>query len=119
MSFVLRGILLLLRRPGLLMFVPRLMFDKRVPLGVKLFVVGAVGYLLSPIDLVPDFLPIRGRMDDVLIILISLASLLGTAPKEALSNREEGDKEGPESGTVVEGTFRVKREDEDKPKAGD
>ncbi len=49
------------------------MFDGRVPLGAKLLLVGAVAYLLSPIDLVPDFLPIRGRLDDVLVLLISLA----------------------------------------------
>ena len=116
---VLRGLLLLLRNPGLLRFIPRLMFDRRVPLGAKLLLVLAVGYLLSPIDLVPDFLPIRGRLDDILIILLSLASLLGTAPKEALSKRQGDDKEGPESGPVVEGTFRVKREDEGKPEAGE
>ena len=116
---MLRGIFLLLRNPGILRFVPRLMFDGRVPLGAKLLLVGAVAYLLSPIDLVPDFLPIRGRLDDVLVLLISLASLLGRAPKEALSKRQGDDKEGPKSGSVVEGTFRVKREDEGGPEAGE
>ena len=116
---MLRGLFLLLRNPGLLMSVPRLMFDRRVPLGVKLLLVGAVAYLLSPIDLIPDFLPIRGRLDDVLVLLISLASLFGAAPKESLSKRQEDDKEGPKAGSVVEGTFRVKREDEDKPEAGE
>ena len=116
---MLRGIFLLLRNPGLLRFIPRLLFDRRVPLGAKLLLVVAVGYLLSPIDLVPDFLPIRGRLDDILVVLLSLTSLLGTAPKEALSKRQGEDKEGPESGPVVEGTFRVKREDEGKSEGGD
>ena len=116
---VLRGIFLLLRNPGLLRLVPRLIFDGRVPLGAKLLLVGAVAYLLSPFDLVPDFLPIRGRLDDVLVLLISLASLLGKAPKEALSKRQGDDKEGPKTGSVVEGTFRVKREDEGGPEAGE
>ena len=115
---MLRGIFLLLRNPGLLRFIPRLLFDRRVPLGAKLLLVVAVGYLLSPIDLVPDFLPIRGRLDDILILLLSLSSLLGTAPKEALSKRQKGEEEGSESGPVVEGTFRVKREDEGKQDAG-
>ena len=114
-----RGIFLLLRNPGLLMSVPRLMFDRRVPLGVKLLLVGAVAYLLSPIDLVPDFLPIRGRLDDVLVLLISLASLLGTAPKEALSKKQGDEQEGTKPGPVVEGTYRVKSEDEGKPEAGE
>ena len=115
---MLRGLFLLLRNPGLLRFIPRLFFDRRVPLGAKLLLVAAVGYLLSPIDLVPDFLPIRGRLDDILILLLSLASLLGTAPKEVLSKKKRGDGEGPESGSVVEGTFRVKSEDEGKQDAG-
>ena len=114
---MLRGIFLLLRNPGILRFVPRLMFDGRVPLGAKLLLVGAVAYLLSPIDLVPDFLPIRGRLDDVLVLLISLASLVGRAPRDVLSRTKGDDEGGPKAGPVVEGTYRVKSEGEDKPEA--
>ena len=108
---MLRGIFLLIRNPGLLRLVPRLMFDRRVPLGVKLLLVGAVAYLVSPYDLVPDFLPIRGRIDDVLVLLISLASLLGMTPKEVLSGRDGDEKRGPD-GNVIEGTYHVKEDGE-------
>ena len=90
------------------------MFDRRVPLGVKLLLVGAVAYLVSPYDLVPDFLPIRGRIDDVLVLLISLTSLIGMAPKEVLSDRDGEAKRGPD-GQIVEGTYRVEDDGEGEP----
>ena len=109
---MLRGIFLLIRAPGLLRLIPRLMFDGRVPLGVKLFVVGAIVYLASPIDLLPDMLPIRGRLDDVLVLLISAAMLLGNTPKDVLDERKGDGKHGAESGHIIEGTYRVKDEAE-------
>ncbi|MDA1348695.1 MAG: DUF1232 domain-containing protein [Chloroflexi bacterium] len=109
---MLRGIFLLIRSPGLLRLIPRLMFDGRVPMGAKLFVVGAIVYLVSPIDLLPDMLPIRGRLDDILVLLISAASFLGATPKEVLDERNGDGKQGPE-GHVIEGTYRV--EDDDEP----
>ncbi len=108
---MLRGIVLLIRNPRLLRLVPRLMFDRRAPLGVKLLLVGAVAYLLSPVDLLPDFLPIKGVLDDILFLLLSLALLLGTAPRETLSGFGE-KKRGPKSGPVIEGDYRVKRQGE-------
>ena len=109
---MLRGIFLLIRSPGLLRLIPRLMFDGRVPLGVKLFVVGAIVYLASPIDLLPDMLPIRGRLDDILVLLISAASFLGNTPKDVLDERKGDGKHGAESGHIIEGTYRVKDEAE-------
>lgn len=111
---MLRGIFLLIRNPGLLRLVPKLMYERRVPLGAKLLLVSAIVYLISPFDLVPDFLPIRGRIDDVLIILISLASLLGMTPKEVLSERYGDGKRSPD-GQVIEGTYRVKDDGEGDP----
>lgn len=104
---MLRGIFLLIRSPGLLRLTPRLMFDSRVPWGVKLFVVGAIVYLVSPIDLLPDMLPIRGRLDDILVLLISAASFLGNTPKDVLDEHKGDGNHGPESGRVIEGTYRL------------
>jgi uncharacterized membrane protein YkvA (DUF1232 family) len=49
--------------------------DKRTPLYAKLLIGLTVGYLLSPIDLIPDFIPILGLLDDLIIVpfLISIS----------------------------------------------
>ncbi len=51
----------------------RMLCDGRVPLRLKLgFLIVAIGYLLFPIDLLPDLLPVIGIMDDGAILLLSM-----------------------------------------------
>jgi uncharacterized membrane protein YkvA (DUF1232 family) len=56
--------------------------DPRTPFGVKALCVFVVAYALSPIDLIPDFIPVLGYVDDVLLLpgLIWLAVRLLPAP---------------------------------------
>jgi uncharacterized membrane protein YkvA (DUF1232 family) len=44
------------------------MKDKETPFPAKLFGAIAVGYVLSPIDLIPDFIPVLGYLDDVILV---------------------------------------------------
>jgi uncharacterized membrane protein YkvA (DUF1232 family) len=46
--------------------------DPRVPLRAKIALVVAVLWVLSPIDLVPEFLPVIGQLDDVLVVALAL-----------------------------------------------
>lgn len=65
--------------------------DSRTPQIAKLFLSLAVGYVLMPFDLIPDFIPVLGQLDDVLIVpgLVWLA--LKFVPKEVLDNcRQHG-----------------------------
>jgi len=57
--------------PNLLKLLTRLMRDPRVPIRSKVFIAAVVAYIVSPIDLIPDFVVGLGRLDD--IVLTSLA----------------------------------------------
>jgi uncharacterized membrane protein YkvA (DUF1232 family) len=90
-------LVLLARRlpPGLLRdlagFVPdcvttvrRLRGDPRVPRRAKLVVALAGLWLLSPIDLLPEFLPVIGPLDDVLVVALALRYAARQVPREVL-----------------------------------
>jgi uncharacterized membrane protein YkvA (DUF1232 family) len=56
----------------------RLLADPRVPRRRKLLLVGLVGYLALPFDLVPDFIPIAGQLDDVIVVGLVLRAFVRT-----------------------------------------
>ena len=58
--------------PDCIVLVTRLARDPRVPLRRKLLLLGLVGYLALPFDLVPDFIPIAGQLDDAIIVALVL-----------------------------------------------
>jgi len=58
----------------------RLLGDGRVPLLLKVIPVLVVIYLLSPIDLIPGFLPVIGQLDDFGLLLVALAAFIRLAP---------------------------------------
>jgi uncharacterized membrane protein YkvA (DUF1232 family) len=62
----------------------RLRRDPRVPRRVKLVVVGAGLWVLSPIDLIPEFLPVIGPLDDVVVVALALRYAARRIPREAL-----------------------------------
>ncbi|MBI2964783.1 MAG: DUF1232 domain-containing protein [Chloroflexi bacterium] len=50
----------------------RLLKDQRVPLCAKLIIPALVLYLLSPIDIVPDFIPVLGYVDDLVVLALAV-----------------------------------------------
>lgn len=79
--------------PDCVVLVRRLFRDPRVPRGHKLLLGALVGYLALPIDLVPDFIPVAGHIDDVLVVVLALRVVLRASGGELL--REHWP--GPES----------------------
>jgi uncharacterized membrane protein YkvA (DUF1232 family) len=58
--------------PGCVVLVTRLARDPRVPRRRKLLLLGLIGYLALPFDLVPDFIPVAGQLDDAIIVALVL-----------------------------------------------
>jgi len=48
------------------------MGDRRVPICAKLIIPALVLYLLSPIDIVPDFIPVLGYLDDLVVLTLAV-----------------------------------------------
>jgi uncharacterized membrane protein YkvA (DUF1232 family) len=54
----------------------RMLRDPRVPLRRKLLLGALVGYVVFPFDLVPDFIPVAGHLDDAVVVALALRLLL-------------------------------------------
>ena len=62
--------------PDCLVLVRRLLRDPAVPRRRKLLLALLLGYLASPIDLVPDFVPVAGQADDAVVVALVLRALV-------------------------------------------
>jgi uncharacterized membrane protein YkvA (DUF1232 family) len=62
--------------PDCILLCGRLLRDPRVPRRKKFLLVALAGYLAFPFDLVPDFIPVAGQLDDVIVVALVLRSLL-------------------------------------------
>ena len=80
--------------PDAVRLVRRLAADPTLPRSVRVRLWLLLGYLLSPIDLVPDVLPVIGWADDVLAVVLVLRSVVRRAGPEALERHWPGTPEG-------------------------
>jgi uncharacterized membrane protein YkvA (DUF1232 family) len=73
--------------------------DPRTPLYARLFVALVVGYALSPIDLIPDPIPVLGHLDDLVLVPLGIALAVRMIPPEVLAEcRERATRENEPSG---------------------
>jgi uncharacterized membrane protein YkvA (DUF1232 family) len=68
-----------------------LITDPRVALVDKLFVFGAIAYIVMPIDLIPDFIPFFGEIDDVYLLVLALQRLISNAGRPVLLAHWSGE----------------------------
>jgi len=80
--------------PDCLVLVRRLLGDPRVSRGRKLLLGALLAYLLMPLDLVPDFLPVVGQLDDVVLVALALRALVRGADGALLAGHWPGPPEG-------------------------
>jgi uncharacterized membrane protein YkvA (DUF1232 family) len=63
--------------------------DPRTPWYAKLLVAGVIAYAVSPIDLIPDFIPVLGVLDDLIIVPLGIALSLKMIPQEVMTECRE------------------------------
>jgi uncharacterized membrane protein YkvA (DUF1232 family) len=63
--------------------------DARIPPVTRIVAVALVLYLASPLDLIPDFIPVVGFADDLLIVMIGAGFILRTIPREVIVEHVE------------------------------
>lgn len=62
--------------------------DRRTPLFSKILLYLAIAYFLSPIDVIPDFLPIIGQLDDIIIVPFLVLLAVKMIPKQVLEEHK-------------------------------
>src|SRR5687768_3094266 len=78
--------------PNFVVLLKRLLTDPRVPRKSKLILGGTVLYLVSPIDVIPDFVPGLGQLDDIVVALLALHSILNRVDDEVVVEHWPGNE---------------------------
>src|SRR4051794_35063463 len=76
--------------PDCAVLIHRLLRDPRVPRRSKWLLIAGIAYLAMPIDLVPDFIPVAGQLDDAIIVALVLPSLIRSGGPELLRKHWRG-----------------------------
>lgn len=63
----------------------RVLADPRTPVGAKIFLGLAIGYLCMPFDLIPDFIPVLGHLDDAVIVPALVYIAVRFVPRELVA----------------------------------
>jgi len=70
--------------------------DERTPTKAKILIWITLGYLFSPIDLIPDFIPILGLLDDIIIVPLLISLTIKVIPKQVWAEASEFIKTQPQ-----------------------
>lgn len=80
--------------PDLIRMLRRIATDPTVPRGARVRLWLLLGYLLMPIDLIPDFIPVIGYADDAVVVALALRSVTRRLGPEALERHWPGSPQG-------------------------
>ena len=84
-----------------------LLRDERTPMGRKVLLGGALGYLILPADLIPDRIPLIGGLDDLVVVVLAVDLFLDGVPSEVLV--EKLDELGIERGAFDRDVAQIRR----------
>ena len=104
----------------------RLLRDRRVPLFTKIIPVIAFLYLAWPTDIIKDFIPILGHLDDLIVVSLLLLLFIAASPGQVVADQTIGkklrdlqrqygqdEKKEPSQGKTVEAEIRYVEEEDD------
>lgn len=77
--------------PNLLVLFRGLLRDPRVPPSSKLWLWFTIAWLISPIDLIPEFIPVAGPLDDAIVAALVLRHVLRRTDRQVLADHWRGD----------------------------
>ena len=77
--------------PAYLRLLFGLLTDSRVSRLDKAMVAGAIAYIIMPFDLIPDFIPFIGQVDDVYVLMLSLQRLISHAGADVVADHWDGE----------------------------
>jgi uncharacterized membrane protein YkvA (DUF1232 family) len=80
--------------PDLLRLLKSVITDRKAPLDVRIVLVGLAAWIISPIDLIPEFIPVIGPLDDVVVAVLALRYTRRRMGTAALRQRWSGSEDG-------------------------
>ena len=89
----------------------KLLTDSRVPFWIRIALPLALIYVISPIDILPEFIPVMGRVDDIIAVVAGIMILLKLAPKKVVNQHKKDNQ------TIIDGEYR-EEDQEDQNKNG-
>ena len=84
---------LLLFIPNLLGLLIGLLRDERVSQADKAILAGIIMYVIVPLDIIPDFIPFIGQVDDAYLLALSILRLLNRADRRVISDHWKGERD--------------------------
>jgi uncharacterized membrane protein YkvA (DUF1232 family) len=76
--------------PDCVVLFRRVLTDDRVPRRARLLILALIAYLATPIDLVPDFIPVAGQLDDAIIVALVLRAIVRSGGPELVREHWPG-----------------------------
>ncbi len=80
--------------PDVLRLLRSVIGDRSAPLDVRLVLIGLLAWILSPIDLIPEFIPVLGPLDDVVVAVVAMRYVRRRVGIEDLRRRWTGTADG-------------------------
>jgi uncharacterized membrane protein YkvA (DUF1232 family) len=77
--------------PDFFILITRLAMDERVPTKKKIFAGAIIAYLMMPLDIIPDFIPVIGHLDDLVLVVLGLNMILNEIDKQVLLDNWSGE----------------------------
>jgi len=83
------------------------MHDPRVPWYVKALTLLVIAYVVSPIDIIPDFIPVIGLLDEVILVPLALSLIVRLMPQEVMQDYQSGEYLVESRGLKITGALVV------------